>query len=116
MAGTVNIGTSGKRKSAISCGECVLCSLHFSNRETGNKITPERWLKIKDQTEKWKNLDKFGDVFTSIDWDSGSDERYMHKSCELDLFNERKLSFAVIRKTNEEGIIIIYLFSLGKIQ
>ena len=102
MAGTINIGTSGKRKSAISCGECVLCSLNFSKQDTGNRITSERWLRIRNVAEKWKYLDKFGDVFTSVDWDSGSDGKFMHKSCELDLFNDRKLSQAIIRKENEE--------------
>ena len=100
MAETINVGTSGKRKSATLSGKyyCVLCFSELAERESRNVITPERWLRMKPQSEKWKDLDRLGNVFTSVDWDGGSSKKYMHKSCELDLFNERKLGQALKRR------------------
>ena len=91
MAETINVGTSGKRKNATLSGEyyCVLYFSELAERETQNVITPERWLRIKTQSEKWKDH-----------WDGGSSKKYTYKSCELDLFDERKLGQALKRREN----------------
>ena len=82
----------------------MLCFTKYTERNSEKNITPGRWVRIKEQAENWKNLDKFGSLFTSVDWNAVIDGKSMHKSCELDLFNARKLSQAVTRKENEDKI------------
>ena len=72
MSGTFNVRTTGKRKSSTVYGNCVLCSDLFTARKTGNTITANRWLQIKERAAKWKDLDRFGDLSNKINWDAGS--------------------------------------------
>ena len=104
-SGTFNTQTTGRRKCSnetLALGECVLCNLLFKNLNERKNITLSRWEEIKQQAPKWAGLDRFGDLSTNIDWDNEELGRYMHKSCELDLFNERKLIQAENRNKKEK--------------
>ena len=45
------------------CKECVLrCGKPCKRDDSIDKISDDRWNKIKSYEEKWKGLDKFEDV------------------------------------------------------
>ena len=92
MAGTINVAASGRRKSSLSNGECLICSSLFTQRDYKNEITSERWAKIKEKAKELSGLDKYGNLFSTVDWAAGCTDKYMHKSCELNLFNKKNLS------------------------
>ena len=37
-------------------------------------------------------LDRFGEVYASVDWDKGPSGQCVHKTCELTLWNAKKLN------------------------
>ena len=41
-------------------------------------ISADRWDRLKPKSERWKGLDRFGEVFDTTDWDNGPDGFYMH--------------------------------------
>jgi len=62
----------------LPCGKlCVKASDSISSTE--------RWETIKKKALLWSGLDKFGDVYTTVDWDNGPAGQYVLDSWQADL-------------------------------
>ena len=79
----------------LQCGKlCVKASDSISSTE--------RWETIKKKALLWSGLDKFGDVYATVDWDNGPAGQYVHDSCRLTLCNSKKLEQAKRRHAQNE--------------
>ena len=56
---------------------------------------------IKQKALLWSGLDKFGNVYATVDWDNGPAGQCVHDSCRLTLCNSKKLEQAKKRHTQE---------------
>jgi len=72
--------------------------LHASFSVVSTVIKPmisiERWETIKQKALLWSDLDKFGNVFATVDWGNGPAGQCIHDSCRLTLCNSKKLEQA----------------------
>ncbi len=66
--------------------------------EATEAITLGVWEKLQENTLLWKDLDKFGDVHATVDWDKGPGGHCVHNTCKLTLSNGRKLEQAIKRQ------------------
>ena len=82
----------------MSTVPCILQCGEFCD-ETKDSITSiERWKNLKEKALLWRGLDKFGDVYATVDWDKGPMGQCVHDSCRLTLSNTRKLDQAKKRQ------------------
>ncbi|KAK1893417.1 Serine/threonine-protein kinase ATG1 [Dissostichus eleginoides] len=73
---------------------CILQCGRVCSKATDAITSIEKWDTLKNNTELWSGLDKFGDVHTSIDWDTGPVGHCVHDTCRLTLCNATKLEQA----------------------
>ena len=66
-------------------------------------ISEVKWKNIKEKSELWIGLDKFGSVYSSTKWDSDRENSYCHKQCYMNLTNSRKLEQAKNRKKKQDS-------------
>ena len=84
-------------KSAMKCQsaneyECVLlCGKNCSVDDRLDNITIDKWKSMQEKALKWKGLDTFGNVHSSVDWNKGPTGLYMHNSCYTSLSSCRRL-------------------------
>lgn len=79
----------------LQCG--VLC-----DKDTDSITSVARWANLKKKALLWKGLDKFGDVYTTVDWDNGPIGRCVHNTCMLTFSNAKKLEQAIKRQRKED--------------
>ena len=68
-----------------------------------NKITQEKWNKIKNKCKLWEGLDRFSNVYRTVSWDDGSDGFHICKTCFISLCSDDHLSRAQKRKELSEA-------------
>ena len=87
---------------------CTLCGeiCYEYDKDSLFNISQERWDTVKAKAQLWKGLDKFGDVFHTVDWDNGPSGKCMHDSCRLLIVTKRKLEQAIKRKDKLDKQII----------
>ena len=61
-----------------------------------------RWEKLTKKAQLWSDLNKFGDVHATVDWDIGPVGQCVHDAYRLTLRNTKKLEQANKRPTNRE--------------
>ena len=76
---------------------CILCYQPCDELEKAIKAVDWENLKVK-VSSKWKELDKYSDVYDSVDWAEGSAGHVWHKSCKIEICGERKPQQALNRK------------------
>ena len=82
--------------------DCLLrCGKPCTATDSIDLITTNKWDNIKNKSENWKGLDKFGLVYDAVIWQDGQLGRYMHNSCYITLCNTKKLEQAKIRNKKE---------------
>jgi hypothetical protein len=82
----------------MSIVSCILQCGGLCDEVTDAITSVESWENIKEKAMLWSGLDKFGDVYTTIDWNNGPGRQCAHKSCKLTLWNAKKLEQAKKRQ------------------
>ena len=83
--------------------ECVLkCGKPCYIDDSIDKITDDKWNNIKLNAERWKALDKFGDVWETTNWDNGQKGRFMHNNCYITLCSSTKREQAIMRDSKKK--------------
>ena len=62
---------------------CILCCQLCGELEKAIKAVD--WEKLKVKASKWKGLDKYSNVYDSVDWEEGSVGLVWHKSCKIEI-------------------------------
>ena len=79
--------------------ECILMfGKQCHAKDSIDKITDDKWTKIKANAEQWRSLDRFGDVWDNVNWDNGQHGLYMHNSCYISLCSKQHLQKAITRE------------------
>ena len=81
--------------------KCILCCQPCNELEMAIKVVD--WENLKVKTSKWKGLDKYSNVYDSVDWQEGSAGLVWHKSCKTELRRERKLQQALNRERIDDA-------------
>ena len=63
--------------------KCIAFSFCEALCNDKDEISKRRWDTLKKHLEKWKGLDKFGEMYDSVDWDAGQIGNYIHSTCSL---------------------------------
>ena len=77
---------------------CVLQCGRRCNEATDSISSIERWENIKEKALLWSGLDKFGNVYATVNWEKGPVGQYAHNTCRLTLWNSKKLEQAKERR------------------
>jgi len=80
---------------------CILQCGKLCDKASESISSIERWETIKQKALLWSGLDKFGNVYATVDWDNGPAGQCVHDSCRLTLCNSKKLEQAKKRHTQE---------------
>uniref|UniRef100_UPI00358FA70A uncharacterized protein n=1 Tax=Myxine glutinosa TaxID=7769 RepID=UPI00358FA70A len=86
----------------MSTVPCVLQCGGLCNEATDVITSVESWENLKKKALLWSGLDKFGDVYATVNWDNGPGRQCVHKSCRLTLWNANKLEQAKTRQKKRE--------------
>ena len=70
--------------------------------EVTDSMTVERWKNVKKNALLWRGLDKFGEVYDTVEWDEGPVGQHVHDTCRLNLCNTKKLEQANKRQKKRE--------------
>ena len=62
---------------------CILQCDSFCDENADVIASVESWKNLKEKALLWRGLDKFGDVFTAVDWMNGPGKQCGHKSSKL---------------------------------
>ena len=74
---------------------CILQCGKLCDKASESISSIERWETIKQKAYLlWSGLDKFGNVYATVDWDNGPAAQCVHDSCRLTLCNSKKLEQA----------------------
>ena len=68
------------------------------------KHAPARWEKFKNQAYLWRGLDRFGEIYDTVDWKKGGEGLVMHDKCRITFMTDRKLKQAMKRKEKETNL------------
>ena len=68
------------------------------------KHAPTRWEKFKNQAYLWRGLDRFGEIYDTVDWKKGGEGLVMHDKCRITFMTDRKLKQAMKRKEKETNL------------
>ena len=83
--------------------DCILqCSNPCFASDSLDNITTDKWDSMQAKSMEWKGLDKFGDVYCSVDWEKGPNGLHMHNTCYTSLSSNRKLLQAKQRQRKSE--------------
>ena len=66
------------------------------------KHAPDRWNNFKDQALLWRGLDRFGEVYDTVDWKKGDTGYVMHDKCRMIFMTKRRLEQAKKRKEKQD--------------
>jgi len=73
---------------------CILQCGKLCDKANDSISSIERWETIKQKALLWSDLDKFGNVCATVDWDNGPAGQCVHDSCRLTLCYSKKLEQA----------------------
>ena len=73
---------------------CVLQCGGLCNAATDAITSDKRWVNLKKKALLWSCLDKFGDIYKTVNWENGPSRKYIHDSCRLTICNSKKLEQA----------------------
>ena len=76
----------------------ILCVLCGDPCDIVNNISSVKWDNFRKKSELWQDLDIFGNVYTSVNWDNGPTGFSYHENCKIDFTSSRKLEQAFGRK------------------
>ena len=62
----------------MSTVPCILQCGGLCNETTDAIACVESWDNIKKKALLWRGLDKFGDVYATVDWDNGPSGQWMY--------------------------------------
>jgi hypothetical protein len=79
--------------SVVQCGG-------LSDETNDATVSVESCENIKKKTRLSSELDKIGDIFSTVDWGNGPGRQCVHKASKLTLSNAIKLEQANTRKEN----------------
>jgi hypothetical protein len=78
----------------MSTVPCILQCGGLCDEATDSITSIERWENLKQKALLWNGLDKFGDVYKTIDWDKGPAGQCVHSACQLTISSAKKLELA----------------------
>jgi len=80
--------------------QCVLqCGNPVDQEDSLDGISSGKWQSLQEKAANWQGLDRFGNVYESVNWEKGHKDLYMHKECYLTVSSKRKLQQAEKRKS-----------------
>ena len=85
---------------SIGINICILCKKECSEKQ--KLISEKDWLYLKNVAEKWKPLDKYNDVYDSVNWECCSTGQFWHSNCKREICGQRKLEQAITRKRKRD--------------
>ena len=68
-----------------------------------DSISKETWDKLKLKAFNCKGLDKFGNVYDTVDWEMGPCGKHLHSNCRFDISSSDKLNRSKTRQQKREG-------------
>ena len=74
---------------------CLLCK---NKCNTTDVISQLKLNNLRIKVQKWSGLDKFGNIYDSINWTDDPVNHYMHNSCFLTWSSKYNLEIALNRK------------------
>ena len=89
--------------------KCIAFSFCEAMCNDTDEISEQRWGTLKKHLEKWKGLDKFGELYDSVDWDAGPIGNYIHSTCSLKISSSRFLEMAQKRLEKRKSCAYLYL-------
>ena len=81
--------------------KCFLCKKSCKSSETVSQL---KWNGLKAKTEKWSELDKFGDVYETTAWTDDPKNYLMHNSCYISISSDRVLAKASNRRKHAQQL------------
>jgi hypothetical protein len=82
---------------------CLLqCKKPCNASNAIDNLSKEAWEKLKHKAPNWKGLDRFGDVYDTVDWHLGPSGKHIHPNCRLDISSSDKLNRAKSRQQKRE--------------
>lgn len=87
----------------MSTVPCALQCGGLCNEATDAIVHLESWENLKQKALLWSGLDKFGNVYATVDWDKGPGGQCVHKACKLTLWNVNKLQQAKKRQKKDNA-------------
>ena len=79
---------------------CILCNK--TCEEKAKEVRIEDWEKLKDTAYNWKSLDKYAEVYETVEWESGPADKFWHADCKREICGTRKLDQARKRKRKSD--------------
>ena len=79
---------------------CILCNK--TCEEKAKVVRIEDWEKLKDIAYNWKSLDNYGEVYETVEWESGPANKFWHADCKREVCGTRKLDQARKRKRKSD--------------
>lgn len=62
--------------------KCILlCGRPCSKIDSLDKTTSVKWSSIQEKALKWKDINPFSNIHSSVDWEKGPKEQHMHNAC-----------------------------------
>ena len=98
MSEALLTGNPRKRR-RISETYCILCNEEYSEQCTLKDVG---WKSLQQKAELWVELDTFGNVAETVDWNVSPDSYLIHSQCKIKLYNSRALDQARKRKAKLE--------------
>ncbi|KAK7063262.1 hypothetical protein SK128_016857 [Halocaridina rubra] len=87
---------------AVSTIPCVLQCGRPCDEVIDSITSTEKWENLKTKALLWRGLDKFGDVYGTVDWDKGPVRQYVYDTCRLTLSSGKKLEKTINRQRKWE--------------
>ena len=84
------------------------CLLHVNCGKTCSStyvISKNKWESLKQKSQNWLGLDKFGDVYNSTPWENGPAGFYVHPTCYINISSSEHLERARKRKEKESDTL-----------
>ena len=80
---------------------CFLqCGVKYNSTESN---TTKRWKQLETKTKDWEDLDKFGNVFESTDWEKGAEALHVRERYYITLSSRQSLQQSRERKEKENA-------------
>ena len=91
---------------------CILQCGKLCDKANDSISSIERWETIKQKALLWSDLDKFGNVYATVDWGNGPAGQCVHDSFRLTLCNSNKLEQAKKRRTQkiQQSSISVFIY------
>lgn len=59
-----------------TANHCILCGDLCD--EDRSQYPIELWTVLKSQAKEWQNLEKYGNVYSTVNWDEGPQGKFFH--------------------------------------